>query len=151
MNKLDHLIPKIKRNLKQFDKPGVLFVRPGFCVKKGWPTREEAIVAVTSPAAGKVKLPSKIDGVPVEVRPATDLEQFSHDNPAQLSQVADHRLELRGSVLPEFSPSAARVRPAISAGVAASRQTKPEIALALLDRDGKMVLRSNDGEFFFVR
>jgi len=133
MNKLDHLIPKIKRNLKQFDKPGVLFVRPGFCVKKGWPTREEAIVAVTSPAAGKVKLPSKIDGVPVEVRPATDLEQFSHDNPAQLSQVADHRLELRGSVLPEFSPSAARVRPAISAGVAASRQTKPEIAYTPAD------------------
>ncbi len=128
MNKLDHLIPKIKRHLKQFDKPGVLFVRPGFCVEKGWPTKEEAIVAVTSSRARKVKLPSKIEGTSVEVRSATDLEQFSHDNPAQLSQVADHRPELRGSVLPEFSPSAASIRPNISAAVAASRQTKPEIA-----------------------
>src|SRR5712672_1928307 len=128
MNKLDHLIPKIKRSLKQFNKPGVLFVRPGFCVEKGWPTKEEAIVAVTSPGTRKVKLPSQIEGTPVEVRPATDLEKFSHDNPAQLSQIADHRPELRGSVLPEFSPSAARVRPTISPDVATSRQTKPEIA-----------------------
>src|ERR1700730_3812433 len=128
MNALDHLIPTIKRNLKQFDKPGVLFVRPGYCVEKGWPTKEEAIVAITSPAAGKVNLPAKIDGVRVEARPATDLEQFSHDNPDQLSQVAAHRPEPRGSVLPNFSPSAASVRPTISAALAASRQTKPEIA-----------------------
>src|ERR1700720_3777320 len=110
MNKLDHLIPKIKRNLKQFKKPGVLFVRPGFCVEKGWPTKEEAIVAVTSRTAGKVKLPSKIEGTKVEVRPATDLEQLSHDHPNQFSQVADHRPELRSSnILPEFSPSMASV------------------------------------------
>src|SRR5713101_3290552 len=128
MNKLDHLIPKIKSNLKQLNKPGVLFVRPGFCVKKGWPTKEEAIVAVTSPTARKVKLPSKIGGTTVEVRPATDLEQLSHDNPVLLSQVADHRQELRGSVLPEFSPSAASIRPNISSNVAASHQIKPEIA-----------------------
>jgi len=128
MNTLDHLIPKIKRNLKQFKKPGVLFVRPGYCIKKGWPTKEEAIVAVTTPTARKVKLPSKIEGTTVETRPATDLEQLSHDNPALLSRVADHRQELRGSVLPEFSPSAASIRPSISSNVAASHQTKPEIA-----------------------
>ncbi len=78
MNTLDHLIPKIKRNIKQFDMPGVLAVRPGFGVEKKWPTKEEAIVAITSPKAKKIKLPSKIEGTPVEVRPATDLEQFSH-------------------------------------------------------------------------
>jgi hypothetical protein len=55
MNKLDYLIPKIKRNLKEFNKPGVLFVTPGFCVENGWPTKEDAIVAVTSRTAGKIK------------------------------------------------------------------------------------------------
>jgi hypothetical protein len=124
MNTLDHLIPKIKRNLKQFKKPGVLFVRPGFCVEKGWPTKEEAIVAVTSRSAKKIKLPSKIEGTPVEVRPAGALEQFSHDHPARFSLLAEHRAELRGSALPEFSPSAARVHQAVSPAVASARQQK---------------------------
>ena len=128
MNKLDHLIPIIKRNLKKLDKPGVLFVRPGYCIENGWPTKEEAIVAVTSTKNGKVKLPSKIEGIPVEVRPATDVEQLSHDSPDKFSQLADHRQELRGSMLQEFSPSDATVKPAVSSKVAAARQQKPEIA-----------------------
>jgi hypothetical protein len=127
MNKLDHLIPTIKRNLKPFDKPGVLFVRPGYCLKNGWPTDEEAIVAVTSRKAGKVKLPSRIGGTSVEIRPASDLEQFSHDKPSEFSQLADHRAELRGSALPEFSPSQAAVRPKIAISVASSRQKKANI------------------------
>ena len=124
MNQLDQLVPKIKRNLKQFNKPGVLFVRPGYCFEKGWPTKEEAIVAVTSASAKKVKLPPKIEGTPVEVRTASDLEQFSHDHPDQFSQVAEHRAELRGSGLPQFSPSAASFHPSVSANVAAARHTK---------------------------
>jgi hypothetical protein len=128
MNKLDHLIPTIKRNLKLFKKPGVLFVRPGYCRKNGWPTDEEAIVVVTAKGAKKVKLPSSVEGTTVEVRPATDLEQFSHDKPEQFSRAADHRAELRGSALPEFSPSAAAVRPKITPTVSARRQQKPQIA-----------------------
>lgn len=127
MNTLDHLIPKIKRNLKQFDKPGVLFVRPGFCIEKGWPTKEEAIVATADQKAGKIKLPSKIEGTTVEVRPASSLEQFSHDNPAKFSQLADHRAEFRGSSLPHFSPSKAAVHPNITANVSSSHQTKAQI------------------------
>ena len=98
MNKLDPLIPKIKRNLKQLNKPGVLFVRPGYCIANDWPTKEEAIVVVTSQKARKIKLPSKIEGTTVEVRPASSLEQFSHDSPAKFSQLADHRAEFRGGV-----------------------------------------------------
>lgn len=127
MNTLDHLIPKIKRNLDKFKKPGVLFVRPGFCVEKSWPTQEEAIVAVTDKSAKKVKLPKAIEGTTVEVRPASDLEQFSHDNPTKFSHIADHRAELRGSALPEFSPSTATVHPKISADVSTTRQKKPKI------------------------
>ena len=127
MNKLDHLIPKIKRNLKQFNQPGVLFVRPGYCVKKGWPTKKEAIVAVTAKNTRKIKLPSKIEGTTVEVRPATDLEQFSHDHPSKFSRLADHRAEFRGGGLSEFSPSQASVRPNITADVATNQQTKAHI------------------------
>jgi PLD-like domain len=128
MNTLDHLIPTIKRNLSKLNQPGVLFVRPGFHLENGWPTKKEAIVVVTSPTAGKLNLPSNIEGTPVEVRPATDLEQFSHDEPAQFSQLADHRAELRGSMLPEFSPSGAGVRAEVSAEVASARQKKAEIS-----------------------
>lgn len=125
MDSLDHLIPKIKRNLKKFDKPGVLFVRPGFCVEKKWLSKEEAIVAVTSRKAKKVKLPKEIEGTAVDVRKATELEQFTHDKPDQFSELADHRTELRGtSLLPEFDPSTGKVKPPISAKVTASRQKK---------------------------
>jgi len=126
MNTLEGLIPVIKRNLAKFDQPGVLFVRPGFCIENNWPTKEKAIVAVTSnKAKKKPKLPSKIEGTQVEVRPATAVEQFSHDNPERFSQLADHRAELRGtSLLPEFDPAAQAVRAPIAPKVAASHQTK---------------------------
>src|SRR6478736_1267064 len=99
MNKLDHLVPKIKRHLRQFHKPGVLFVRPGYCVENGWPTREEAIVVVTSPAAARPDVPANIEGTRVEVRPATSLEEVTHENPGVVSRAADHRVELRASML----------------------------------------------------
>ena len=66
MNKLDHLVPTIKKNLGQFDKPGVMFVRPGFKVRNGWPTQDQAIVAVTEPGADTSTLPSSVAGTPVE-------------------------------------------------------------------------------------
>jgi hypothetical protein len=127
MNKLDHLIPKIKRNLKKFDKPGVLFVRPGYCIEHEWPTHEEAIVAVTSQKAGKVKLPAKVEGTSVEVRRATDVEQFSHDKPSEFSQLADHRAEFRGGGLSQFAPKQSSVKPNITADVSTKQQKKAPI------------------------
>ena len=127
MNKLDPLIPKIKRNLKQFHKPGVLFVRPGYCIEHDWPTTEEAIVAVTSQKARNVKLPAEIEGTRVQVRRATDLEQFSHDKPSQFSQLADHRAEYRGGGLTQFAPAQHSVRPNITADVSTAQQKKAAI------------------------
>jgi len=128
MNRLEKLIPKIKRNLKKFKKSGVLFVRPGYRTKKGWPTKQPAIVAVTSRSGAKPQLPAQVEGVPVESRPATELEQFSHDKPDLYSRLADHRAELRGtSLLPEFSPEAGTVKGAITPKVAAAHQTKTPI------------------------
>jgi len=128
VNSLDHLIPKIKRNLKKFDKAGVLFVRPGFCMEKKWLSKEEAIVAVTSRKAKKVKLPLEIEGTRVDVRKASELEQFTHDKPDEFSELADHRAELRGtSLLPEFDPSTGKAKAPISAKVTATRQKKKRL------------------------
>jgi phosphatidylserine/phosphatidylglycerophosphate/cardiolipin synthase-like enzyme len=127
VNTLDELIPTIKNNLPALDQPGVLFVRPGFSMKKDWPSKQKAIVAVMAKGAPPVKLPAKIGGFPVEARPATDLEQFSNDHPAQFSQAAEHRAELRGGLLPEFSPSLGAIPSPIDAAVLSKRQTKAAI------------------------
>ena len=132
MNKLDYLFPKIKNNLKQFKKPGVLFVRPGYCCSKGgWLTKEPAIVAVIAAGKRPPKLPSKIAGIPVDVRSATPLEQFSYDKPQQYSMLADHRAEFRGtSLLPEFDPATGAVVAPIAPKVAAAQQTKIRLQYA---------------------
>jgi phosphatidylserine/phosphatidylglycerophosphate/cardiolipin synthase-like enzyme len=129
LNKLEYLIPKIKQNLKRFKKSGVLFVRPGYCTSKaGWLSKKEAIVAVVARGRKPPKLPSKIGGTPVDVRSATQIEQFSHDTPEQFSRLADHRAEFRGtSLLPEFDPSTGSVKPPIAPKVAASHQTKAPV------------------------
>lgn len=126
MNQLDYLIPKIKRNIAQFKKPGVLFVTPGYCsTKTGWLSKEPAIVAVTAAGKKPPKLPSKIDGTPVDVRQASEVEQFSHEQPEQFSRLADHRAEFRGtSLLPQFDPSTGKAVAPIAPKVAAAHQTK---------------------------
>lgn len=127
MNTLDHLLPKIKRNLAQFDKPGVMFVRPGFKLKNNWPSDQEAIVAVTDPNAAPVNLPADVEGTPVDVRKATDLQSFSHNNPQQFAALADHRAELRGAMLQAFDPHQPGLKSPITPQVAAARNAKPEI------------------------
>jgi len=135
MNTLEGLIPTIKRNLKKFKKTGVLHVRPGFCcAKNGWPTKRKAIVVVADRKGRKVKVPSKVEGIPVEVRRATELEQFSYEHPDKYSQLADHRAELRGtSILPEFDPVGGVVQAPIAAKVAAAHQTKIQVQYAAPD------------------
>src|SRR5262249_32059542 len=78
--------------------------------------------------AAKPDVPANIEGTRVEVRPATNLEEVTHENPGLVSRAADHRVELRASMLPELDPSEAGVRPRITPDVAASHQKKPEIA-----------------------
>jgi hypothetical protein len=137
MNTLEGLLPIIKKNLKKLKQPGVLYVRPGFCMKRGWPTKKKAIVAVTSRTAREVKLPSQIEGITVESRRANELEQFSYEHPEQYSRLADHRAELRGtSILPEFDPADEAINPPVAPKVAAARQRKlplnydaPDVAL----------------------
>ena len=128
MNKLEDIIPIIKRNMKKFKKAGVLYVRPGYCTKNNWPTKKKAIVAIIDRSARSPKLPAAVEGVPVEARTATELEQFSYDHPEQYSELADHRAELRGtSMLPEFDPATEAFRSPMTARVAAAHHKKPSL------------------------
>src|SRR6185312_679493 len=57
--------------------PGVVAVRPGFRVVAGELTEEPAVVVATQPQAGPAAaapLPERLDGVPVQMLPASPLE-----------------------------------------------------------------------------
>ena len=104
MNELDSLIPKIKRNLK-FDKPGVLLSGPGFCVEKSMAdTRKKAIVVVTSDkAARRSSCLRRLRAPQWKSAPPAIWNNSATITPPNVLLVADHRAELRGSALPEFS------------------------------------------------
>src|SRR6185295_18740673 len=55
--------------------PGVVAVRPGFRVVEGELTEEPAVVVAVQPQAGPAApLPERLDGVPVQVLPASPSE-----------------------------------------------------------------------------
>jgi hypothetical protein len=60
--------------------PGVLTVRPGYLFTDGWITREPAIVVIVRPepaaTAATRAIPQRLDGIPVDVRPAGPAEQL---------------------------------------------------------------------------
>ncbi|HEX4442609.1 MAG TPA: phospholipase D-like domain-containing protein [Galbitalea sp.] len=69
----------IEKHLGDFQKPGVLSVRPGFEMKNGWLTGSPAIVVTvalkrTDVAASDI-LPDELDGVAVDVRQASPTKQ----------------------------------------------------------------------------
>ncbi|HEX5400860.1 MAG TPA: phospholipase D-like domain-containing protein [Pseudonocardiaceae bacterium] len=75
----------IDQHLTEFDKPGVLSIRPGFKIKNDWLTGQRAIVVTVStklaqPPAGE-RLPAEIDGVPVDVRQASPLKRTEIESP----------------------------------------------------------------------
>jgi PLD-like domain len=79
----------IGRNLDAFDKPGVLSVRPGYEVTNDWLTGKEAIVAtvrrkIAAPPAAE-QLPSEVEGVPVDVRQASEVKREEIEDPAAYS------------------------------------------------------------------
>jgi len=84
----------IKRNIPVFSKPGALTVRPGFKISNGWITDKPAIVVTVDkkldglPAAQK--LPTSIEGVPVDVREATGLQRLRAKSPASFELAKVH-------------------------------------------------------------
>lgn len=74
----------IKRNVKLFDKAGVLTVRPGYKMTGGWITDKPAIVATVDKKLDGLddedKLPSEVEDYPVDVREATGLQRLRKSN-----------------------------------------------------------------------
>jgi PLD-like domain len=71
--------------------PGVMTARPGWLLADQWLQHERAIVIICNPDrldAIRAALPDSIEGVPVNVRPATVQQQFRHDNPRAYAVLA---------------------------------------------------------------
>lgn len=94
----------VVRHLSELRKPGVLSVRPGYKAVGGWLTATPSIVVVVRSKDTEVspdqKLPSSLEGIPVDVREASPLQLLRADDPTkyQLAAATAHH-EVR---LPEF-------------------------------------------------
>jgi PLD-like domain len=117
--KLSDLNAVIDERLADFDKPGVLSVRPGFKVKDGWLTNTPSIVVtvrrkVAQPPEAE-RLPSQVAGVPVDVRQASPEKRMELEDPsAYASQL---RLTPDTGSVPHFPDerTLAGIRPAVAA------------------------------------
>src|SRR5215831_13115874 len=64
--------------------PNVLEIRPGFKFTNGWITDQPAIVVVVAQKvpdarlSKNARLPKQIDGIPLDVAPATPIQQLRH-------------------------------------------------------------------------
>lgn len=114
----------IDQHLSEFDKPGVLSVRPGYRMRDNWLTGERAVVVtvahkVADPPAGDA-LPAEIGGVPVDVRQASDRKRQEIQDPA--GYAAQLRLAPDTGSVPHFPAerTLTGVRPAAAASAHAA-------------------------------
>jgi len=130
---LGHLIDE---HLSEFDKPGVLSVRPGYRVRDDWLTGDRAIVVtvahkVADPPAGDA-LPTQIDGTPVDVRQASDRKRQEIQDPA--GYAAGLRLAPDTGSVPHFpaerTPTGAEPAAAASAHAQLAKVPKPQLPYA---------------------
>jgi hypothetical protein len=128
MNKLEYLLPIIRAHAADLKKPGVASIRPGYRLQQGWPTKEPAIVVIVSQDAGDVSLPSTIQGISVDVRRATDVEELRFREPSTFSKLAARRTEFRVGAFAEVDPVAEAEEAPAGAQPAADRLApKPQL------------------------
>ena len=123
---LNELVPLIQRHVDALKKPGVVSIRPGYRMENGWPTKERAVVVIRSKDATGLSFPSELEGVKVDVREATPVEQMRHGEPERFAKLAAERPELVPGAFPEVDPvaeGAAAPQPTIAPAAA-----KPQIA-----------------------
>ncbi len=116
---LSDLDAVIEDHLADFDKPGVLSVRPGFKVRNDWLTNTRSIVVtvrrkVAHPPEGEM-LPAEVGGVPVDVRQASQEKALELEDPQ--GYAAGLRLAPDQGSVPHFpgERTLAGVRPAAAA------------------------------------
>ena len=105
MATLDDIARLIPTHLGALKVRGVFSVRPGYLFRGDWITRQPAIVVTVDRNSEDLSLPTEIQGVPVDVRRATPLEQLRFENPGAFARLAAHRLELRAGAFPELDPA----------------------------------------------
>jgi phosphatidylserine/phosphatidylglycerophosphate/cardiolipin synthase-like enzyme len=121
----------IDRSIEKLKKPGVLSVRSGFVCEYGWITDQRAIVVTVDPKKYESlleTLPKVLDGLPVEVRPATPAQKLRFENPTLFASIAESRHELR---LPQFDDevflSRSNFASTLAAALQAARPRKTQI------------------------
>src|SRR6185437_5242143 len=102
---LDEVARLIPTHLDALQAQGVFSVRPGYLFRGGWITRQPAIVVTVDRNSKDLDLPAEIQGVPVDVRRATPLEQLRFEKPDVFARLAARRTELRGGAFPELNPA----------------------------------------------
>jgi hypothetical protein len=130
----------IDERLADFDKPGVLSVRPGFKIKNGWLTGARAIVVtvrkkVPDPPEAE-RLPTEVDGVPVDVRQASAEKRLELEDPAAYS--SQLRLTPDTGSVPHFpgERTLAGIRPAAAASAHAQLAAIAKPKLGYTGPDG---------------
>jgi phosphatidylserine/phosphatidylglycerophosphate/cardiolipin synthase-like enzyme len=106
LSQLDNVLSLIESHKDELKQPGVISIRPGYKVENNWPTNQPAIVVVVSKQAGDAHFPADIDGVPVDVRQASDVEELRFQDPETYNAIAQHRSEFRGGAFAEVDPPA---------------------------------------------
>jgi phosphatidylserine/phosphatidylglycerophosphate/cardiolipin synthase-like enzyme len=128
----------IQAHLAELRKPNVVAVRPGYKVTGGWITRKPAIVAIVQRKQDmppEDSLPAKIDGIAVDVREATRMQQLRYVDSARHAAISAsvgpdlaepefpyERDIVNGRLFTEISSQAAA-----SAAIEQARQRKPEL------------------------
>ena len=125
MNQLSNLTTIIEAHVAELNKPGVLSVRPGYKMQDGWPTTQPAIVVIMSQGAAPPVLPAQIEGTPLDIRTATDIEQLRSKQPETYAKLAAHRAEFRDGAFPELDPA---TEEAPGVAEASARGVEPEAA-----------------------
>ncbi|WP_345374201.1 phospholipase D-like domain-containing protein [Frondihabitans cladoniiphilus] len=132
----DDVSTVIGRHAAALALPGVLSLRPGFLLRDGVLTGTPAIVAtVATVAAGSPApaLPAEIEGLPVDVRIASERKALRLTDPAAYARLAGTSPDL-GSV-PEFGDEVrvmsagvtARVEPGIPPLAVSAAASKPQL------------------------
>ena len=125
----------VRAKIELFSKPGVLSVRPGLRLSLQSSAAERVIVATVLPERLSellAAIPAQIEGVRVDLRPASAMQVVQARQPAQYLMMAAARHELRQ---PDFDgqvffneDGTVAANPAPLAAFAAARAGKPHIA-----------------------
>src|SRR5215471_814440 len=121
----------IQTHFSQLQKPGALFVRPGYKATKGRVKDEPAVVVTVTEKKKNVpardRIPKKIGPYPTDVRQASPMHMLRASNPDLWAQVADAAPPaLQRPIFPlERDASGQLVEPVLAAAAARVAAKKP--------------------------